>query len=174
METYFLQFGPIIAIMVPLVNAQYTAGPIACEQFLICDLICYSQEPASGFFSLLQRCNRGKPSDSGHRVGKRLRQSLTHILRGLTHFDSTVTQMLSVAVPHACLQLQQPDSFTLFNLLAWVMEFSFKIDSILGIAARFQGYTGDTLDIAHRFPQCYGFKAGKEWPPCLLVSAKGK
>lgn len=63
-------------------------------------------------------------------VGKRLRQSLTHILPDLRGFDSTVT------VPHAYLQLQQPDPFPL-ETYAPGDGISFNIDSILGIAARF-------------------------------------
>lgn len=49
-------------------------------------------------------------------VGKRQRQSLTYILSGLIGFDSMVT------VPHACLQLQQPDPLPL-NLGSQEMEF---------------------------------------------------
>lgn len=53
---------------------------------------------------------------SGHMVGKRQRQSLTYILSGLIGSDSMVT------VPHACLQLQQPDPLPL-NLGSQEMEF---------------------------------------------------
>lgn len=55
---------------------------------------------------------------------------MTHILPDLRGFDSTVT------VPHAYLQLQQPDPFPL-ETYAPGDGISFNIDSILGIAARF-------------------------------------
>lgn len=84
METHFLHFNPITAIMVPLVNAQYVAGLIACEYFLICDLICYLQRVSIWIFLFITDTTEaggpeeggvGKHSDSGHRVGKRQRQS---------------------------------------------------------------------------------------------------
>lgn len=86
METRFLQFSPIIAITVPLVNAQYVAGLIAREYFPICDLICYLQRVSIWIFLFItDAAEAGKVS------------TLTDISLGFIHFDSTVTRMLSVS-----------------------------------------------------------------------------